>query len=115
MIELTDYKYKSKRTINHEKIYAIDDYAVESFGATVRFDNGEEWNVLETRQEVARKVLEYKLAMVRYQVGLSLEKPHLWDAEQDKLLSLAGLETWAEKAARELKEHLAGLEDTNDA
>ena len=48
--------------------------------------------VRESPEEVARKVLEWRLAMERYRVALSLENPNLWEAEEKKLKALAGLE-----------------------
>jgi len=48
--------------------------------------------VKESYEEVARKALEWKTTFEKYRVGLSLEKPHLWEAAEKKLKVLAGLE-----------------------
>ena len=57
----------------------------------------EGWYVLETPEEVARKVLEWRLAMERYRAAYAevmrnstLAGPDLEEAEQD-MLKLAGL------------------------
>lgn len=64
--------------------------------------------VTESPEEVARKVLEWRLAMGRYKHGNGHER-HMAEIE---LQQLAGLkESLADQAERIVKEYLAGLEE----
>jgi uncharacterized protein YlzI (FlbEa/FlbD family) len=85
MIRLTHESGKSIY-INPDKI--VDIFSTETGHAQLLFVIGEGYRVTESPQEVARKVLEYRLSMIDYQVDI--EGAGAWARKQ--LEKLAGLE-----------------------
>jgi uncharacterized protein YlzI (FlbEa/FlbD family) len=99
MIRLTHESGKSIY-INPDKI--VDIFSTETGHAQLLFVIGEGYRVTESPEEVARKVLEYRLAMVRYQAQNS-------DAQFVEMMRNDGFCLKAEEDLRKL----AGLEEPN--
>ena len=96
MIRLTG-KIGHKIYINPNKIIGVYE-DISNGGAYVNYGS-DEYVVAESPEEVARKVLEWKLSMVRYQAAYAeaikdkdADPEYVIDFEAQRLRKLAGLE-----------------------
>jgi len=98
MIKLTNARTGSYIWINPDKVVDLGETALSgqtaTFITTVNSKENDEFNnlVLESPEEVTRKILEYKLAMVRYAACQNEFKYDIGYAERTEIERLAGLE-----------------------
>lgn len=92
--------------INPDRIEKIEDAHADG-GSRIIFASGDNHAYAETRDEVARKVLEWRLAMERYGAGVFAEAKET--GEEAKMLA------WARNVEYRIMLNLAGLEEPKNA
>jgi len=95
---------------NGKAIYVNPEHLVEvghdeDYAQTLVSTMAEGWYVLESPEEVARKVLEWRLAMERYRVSYALAM------QTEDSPSVSAEHVWSEKEMKQL----AGLEEPKNA